>query len=629
MASIISNPNLMFKWGEQGALNSIIDNRTGSIGTFYLTQDTHRLYVGLPGADGKADVACVGETIIKVDTIDSLPKAKEFTVGTADFGTIYYVKNINVLCIRNEDNTGWVQINPDTNTRIYQKTNTEAATAAGFTNVGSTGTVNGENAAIITTKIQEEERTASAGAYSKSVAHSVKFTIGAAHGINVSVQENSDNNPVVVIEAEKYETTAVVTDNGYEIQLNGPTDTSYNVNAGKNVTFGDRSESGGSVSFNKATDKIVINASDTVNTGLAIDAQAEGYKFTLTSKDTLQNNAGPTITQNVNPEISYGYDVEKSQAGTASSKFVNNVAALDIYTRTEVDKEIDKVEEKMRNVNAMVYQGVVYSSQGSSDQHFETINSLTTLNKGDTYKVGESFTLESIYSTTGEEVKLEVGDLIIANGTEDSYGHITLNTLKWDTVLSGDELYTLTSVTHGFKLTDSGLNGKDIGTVALKEGLEIVLTDKTATEGTINEITVAHANIKEANKEGTDGIVMSNTPSQETSKYTNTKVSEATIKVVSGVDFTSAGHVKSITLTDHVLRDTNGYLDSTTDTVTNNTNNTVATVANTTILKNYSGAKISEVKTSHTLETTALDNLAVKANNGANGIVIGMYWGTF
>lgn len=95
------------------AANGILD------GTFYLTTDTNRLYIGV----GTSEYRLINESINLIEKIDTLPAASE-----ADYGKIYLSISENVLayCRKkgvNDDGEityEWVQVNPDTNyiTRI-------------------------------------------------------------------------------------------------------------------------------------------------------------------------------------------------------------------------------------------------------------------------------------------------------------------------------------------------------------------------------------------------------------------------------------------------------------------------------------------------------------------------------
>lgn len=88
------NPNqkIMFKAGSQTAYNGMSSRDSG---TFYVTTDTHRLYLG----DNLLSQA--------VQFVESLP-----TGSAIDKGTIYYLTTSNALAVY--DGKNWVQLNPDT-----------------------------------------------------------------------------------------------------------------------------------------------------------------------------------------------------------------------------------------------------------------------------------------------------------------------------------------------------------------------------------------------------------------------------------------------------------------------------------------------------------------------------------
>lgn len=77
-------------------------NVTVEDGAFYLTTDTHRLYVGQG-----TDLCPVNEGVITVANVESLPE-------TAITGSFYYATEENILCVYNGQT--FVQINPDTDT---------------------------------------------------------------------------------------------------------------------------------------------------------------------------------------------------------------------------------------------------------------------------------------------------------------------------------------------------------------------------------------------------------------------------------------------------------------------------------------------------------------------------------
>lgn len=105
------------------AANGILD------GTFYLTTDTNRLYIGV----GTSEYRLINESINLIEKIDKLPTASE-----ADYGKIYLSISENVLAYcrkkgvndKGEITYEWVQVNPDTNyiTRITEISTPDIAT---------------------------------------------------------------------------------------------------------------------------------------------------------------------------------------------------------------------------------------------------------------------------------------------------------------------------------------------------------------------------------------------------------------------------------------------------------------------------------------------------------------------
>jgi hypothetical protein len=95
-----------FKLGTQASLNTLKDSQKGwEVGTFYLTSDSSRLYIGQ--AD---ELALLNKSVEIYDNLSTL-KAKT-TVSTK--GDIAYCVTENVLAYYN--GTAWAQINPDDDT---------------------------------------------------------------------------------------------------------------------------------------------------------------------------------------------------------------------------------------------------------------------------------------------------------------------------------------------------------------------------------------------------------------------------------------------------------------------------------------------------------------------------------
>ena len=108
--------NVLFKRGLQSNLDTLRANKTASDGTFYLTSDSHRLYVGI----SSGDAVPVNEGITIVNNLGQLPEVSTYEQKRQHTGQFYYIDGIdkdkNILCVFNGQK--WVQINPNTNTEI-------------------------------------------------------------------------------------------------------------------------------------------------------------------------------------------------------------------------------------------------------------------------------------------------------------------------------------------------------------------------------------------------------------------------------------------------------------------------------------------------------------------------------
>ena len=103
--------NVMFKRGTQTGFNNLT---TYQDGCFYLTTDSHRLYVGT--GNNKADL--VSQSVITYPNwaaIEALSNksSSSYAPGLCSEGQFYYAKAENILCTYSEGK--WVQINPDHN----------------------------------------------------------------------------------------------------------------------------------------------------------------------------------------------------------------------------------------------------------------------------------------------------------------------------------------------------------------------------------------------------------------------------------------------------------------------------------------------------------------------------------
>ena len=106
MATDYTGNAVKFKLGTQASLNALKDSQKGwEVGTFYLTSDSSRLYIGQ--AD---ELALLNKSVEIYDNLSALSSKK--TVSTK--GDIAYCANENVLAYYN--GSTWNQINPDDDT---------------------------------------------------------------------------------------------------------------------------------------------------------------------------------------------------------------------------------------------------------------------------------------------------------------------------------------------------------------------------------------------------------------------------------------------------------------------------------------------------------------------------------
>lgn len=379
--------NIMFKRGLQANLP-----QTAVDGSFYLTEDTQRLYVGI--GENKAPVE-LNRTIRSVESLTALnalkgPVGSNANDGVA-VGDFYYVAggansvsgNILAYCSA-VDATGkptWVQINPDTNTKLATSTNAVTKTAV-------TGGVK------VATSVQDTEGRTASGDF--QVVGSENITVALVDGkIKISTPDGSDTTYEIKTQANSSKGTILLDSTG--------TDSSINI-SGKNSDVTVTSDDSGN---------ITIGVADMRTKTIAVDAKpTSGNGFDLKVDGMDVGDFDPTIKLGDNAAI----------------HFVDGNATLPVYTKTEVDT---KVSNSLKTFDAMAYKGTVTAADASTKL-------ASTGNVGDTYKAAGDITTP---------VKANTGDLIIATGTD---GAVT-----WDVIPSGDDqTITGAATTSGISVSD-------------------------------------------------------------------------------------------------------------------------------------------------------------------------------
>ena len=372
------NDKVMFKLGTQAKIDEMITKKTGySIGTFYLTKDSDRLYVGQ--ATG---LKLLNKSVQVVDTEEGL------TTLTASWGAdklshkddLAYISGKNILAYFN--GTGWTQINPDHNDQLKSVlVNVEDATKG----------------AKVTTEVEVGE-----------ITKSDAFTITGANGAKVEKVDDSNN---IKVTGDTY-TMAVNADKDNDVDIDltsslGQAASKVHIVGGNNVT----------ISKGTADNTINIAAKDTT--------LSEGVA-SITSTGELTVEITDTAGKSVSPNVTLGAYLDDGFHAIGGNT-TETKSQWPVYTK-------DQVDDKFKTLNPMRYRGTL----GSSGQHnittdFNLVDGLTDVSAGDMFLVSGS-------AKYGTDKTAKSGDILIASGTENNDGVFdSTHPITWNFIPSGDE----------------------------------------------------------------------------------------------------------------------------------------------------------------------------------------------
>ena len=566
--------DVLFKRGTQSALDSLrVDtDKTKRIpGAFYLTEDSHRLYIGID--NDNRDIVPVNEGITTVDSISQLPKPSTDAEKKLMVGQFYYIEGSNILAIYSGSgaggsNSGWIQINANTDTSIESFTQT----------VGVSGST-----ATISSTIKDTD--------SKNFDSSFKIVV--AGGLVLSVDATN---------TLKIDASALQQNLNYSVSSNIATVTLTNPKtSGNKIDI----QAGNYVTITEKTDKtgFVISGEDqrvqsvTVGNGNAAGTSTDGFNIAVkTGNKTEKGNFDPTI---------------KLANDTSGRHFSGGTIELPVYTTTEIDNQF---ASKLNAIDGMTYKGTI-GSGGTG----HNANSLPTTNVriGDTYKVLASFT------TQIGGVTPTAGDVIIARSTtnkENSSGYIDSSNIAWDLIPSGNEdtTYVGEVLTHGIALKEN--NTKSVMAFKLSSGNDsITLTDTTSTGS--NEVKITHVAPTAQTKDATSisGVAASGDHNQNSLSGS----------VVYDVLKDGTGHVAGLQKANISFTDTNATLTSTgaVEVKAASLGSSSSKVSLTTTLKQSSG----RTKTSTSAFTVYSDNknLQVSSDDTNDAVKVSFVWDSF
>lgn len=500
--TISAGKNIQFLLGTQANLEKYISgSSTAAEGTFYLTNDTHRLYVGT----SLGTAVPVNEGVITVPNLDALQNV------SAHPGEFYYVKAGNILCVY--DGKQWVQINNNTNTYV-KATDTVVSLA--------------DQVATITTKYTMNDGTTPI---------SDSWNLAVADGVKVSIDAATDK---VIL-------TGVVNDSfGVSAASNIATVTlrdSFNNEKTFKVKTGDTNTM--TVGASAEGDAVVLNVKNMANTGLKVTPEATGFRVGVTDIMGTQSDV-------INPSIKVGASSDDTKHKTFN--FVNGTATLPIYTKEEID------DIKLA-LNAMTYRGLVGTSASSTNPQ-KVIKAWATVKAGSA-EIGDTY-LFAEQVTDGSNVYSK-GTMAIARGVETNgvipAGNVIWDFVE--STVNTDTKYELNNQataagTAGFVQLVGKLGG------ITESGKKVFFEDGTAIKASVTVDNDGHAHISFAH-EGITASKTTGTVAQGVATYasSNDKSEKATtITTIESITVNAQGHVTNLKTNTITLKDTNAVINS-------------------------------------------------------------------
>ena len=541
--------NVNFKRGTHAALMALKTGAGYVDGTFYLTTDTNRLYFSQNG-----NLVDLNQYIHMATGINPSSPPSSSTTGYANLqqGDIYYWSDRNILAICDDPAAGeWTQLNPDT------------SLVANANNITLTNGTNQINLALL---VQDSKGTQSRGAF--SIAGGTNVTVSQADGVITISSTDTNDNATYTLGTTASATSGIVKLAGAGV---GGTDSSITL-SGDGSAIEVSSDAAGNITISGTGGLLAM--STTYN-------PAGGFQINYTTTD------GATATAAITPTITYG------ENNATSAVFASGTAALDVYTKAEVDAAISDAEAA---ANAMTYKGTV-----SDDDKASKI--VSTANVGDTYKAEEDFTLSGIGN-------VKTGDLLIAKGSD---GNVT-----WDLVPSGDD-QTITGSVSGNNASISDQDGLLAGlTVNGSSSSYGTIGVANSISGKLNTLTISHGAAGSGTAFTIPAATTTTTQSQDNNNTT------LTIPVITGISKDDAGHVTAVSGATYVLEDTHANVSS----VAINVSNSTTANANIQIA-------VADSDTPNLPKTAnfnlASDNLEITSTSSNNVYTINLnyVWGTF
>lgn len=538
--------NVMFKRGTQSGFNNLTAYQDGC---FYLTTDSHRLYVGT--GNNTADL--VSQSVISYPNwaaIEALSNksSSSYAAGLCVEGQFYYAKAENILCTYS--NGKWVQINPDHNddhdtyvksinvakndaetekgkqlvydVRITQaqkdlKGNNESAVTP---DVSGQIVISATDLGQITTHTDvgvEAEKTADNKVYLKNngIGASATAKVELASEGSVSISTSNSNKITISGVDTTYSLNTTTNTTGAKAALqtqNGTTESSFAIEVDNSALIVTSNTAGknGSIKLAHAkslqSNSVFIPANATTDDSGNVILSMPIVSVNEYGHVTAVGIRNVTLPRDKDTKVS-AISADDSGKITVTIKDENTTVETPVVSDTVLYHKItvDGVEKTVYNQGDL---GAFYSSDkvdtlitaAKSEMNAMTycgtatksaFGQITGPQKGDTYKAAESFTIGSGSSA----VDVNTGDLIIYNGADVAAG-ATGDIAKWEVIPSGDDIDTTYNMSlNGTTIQlNNEVNSKTAGTIAVKGADGISVTNDSGLNiGHTNTITAGSA----------------------------------------------------------------------------------------------------------------------------------------
>ena len=508
---------VMFKLGLQAKIPA--DGKAVN-GTFYLTSDTHRLYIG---QGNNAVPINAGVTFC-----DNFAELTTATTGETEqnlAGRMFFLKNDNILCVRS--NNTWVQINSDTKldsaqAEVAKILNTDDGKGACVT-IQVQDTIGTNVKAPFNIKPKTDNVKVYAGEDGKTV--EIGVSDGATYDLtSAEIKKKNENDP------ESQEVTV----EGASLVLTGSNSTIDKVNI----------HGAGSVRISNTTDGILATGTEYTLDNVTTSAQDKGFNVAVSI------NNGGSKNNTFFPQIKYGatpQTVDFIKDTTVDSAGKTGIATLDVYTKGEVDSLFSSAD-------AMVFKDAVSgvtklpnsAENGWTYKYTGTIIAMSDAKHANT----------RIDSSAGW---INSGDLFIASGKK--VNNSLTGDWKWIHVPAGDdERYSLGKNSKGIGIAlnvAGGLSDATAGDLVFNKDNKdnwITLTDAYADKTTT--INVGH---KLVAKDASTNVTVSSTNTSDQASAGPDGNTTLEIPVITPtVD--AAGHITSLSQTTYKVIDSHNRL---------------------------------------------------------------------